>query len=50
MNVQTGRAGPANNIAVVRFSFPPLRPETPLVITLLSKAQIRVTKAYKLNP
>ena len=50
MNVQTGVTGPAKNIALVRFSFPPLRPETPLVVTLLSKSQIRVIKAYKLNP
>jgi hypothetical protein len=49
MNVQKGVAGPAKNTAIVRFSFPPLRPETPLVVTLLSKNQIRIVRAYKLN-
>jgi hypothetical protein len=49
MSKRIGIGGPNNNTATVAFAFPPLRPETPLVITLLSKAQIRVVKAYKLH-
>jgi hypothetical protein len=39
-----------NNIATLRINYPPLTPESPLVVTLLSKSQIRVVKAYKLTP
>ena len=38
------------NIAEIRFSFPPLTPESPLVVTIQSKSKIQVIKAYKLNP
>jgi hypothetical protein len=50
MNIMTGVARDNKNIAIVRFSFPSLTPESPLVVTLLSKTQIKVIKAYKLNP
>ena len=50
MNVQTGIAGANKNVAVVRFSFPSLTPESPMVVTLLSKTQVKVVKASKLNP
>jgi hypothetical protein len=50
MMTQTGVTGEKKNIAFIKFTFPPLTPETPLVVTLLSRSQIRVVKAYKLNP
>jgi hypothetical protein len=50
MMTQTGVTGDKKNVAFVKFTFPPLTPETPLVVTLLSKSQIRVVRAYKLNP
>lgn len=49
MNVQTGIAGEKKNIGFVKFSFPPLAPETPLVVTLLSKEDIRVTKVDQIH-
>jgi hypothetical protein len=39
-----------NNIAIIKFSFPPITPESPMVVTLLSKTQIKVVKVYKINP
>jgi hypothetical protein len=50
LNVQAGPADQNKNIAIVRFSFPPLKPETPMVVTVLSKSQIRVIRGFKLNP
>jgi hypothetical protein len=50
MSKQTGVMGQNNNIAIVKFGLPALRPETPMVVTLLSKSQIRVTKILKLAP
>jgi hypothetical protein len=50
MNVQTGIADSNKNVAIIRFSFPPLTPENPMVVTLLSKTQVKVVKASKLNP
>lgn len=50
MNVYTGIKEANKNVAMIRFSFPPLTPESPMVVTLLSKTKIRVVKAYKLNP
>lgn len=50
MNVQVGPAAQNKNIAIVRFGFPPLRPETPLVLTILSEKEIHVVRAFKLNP
>lgn len=35
------------NVAEISFNFPSLTPESPLVVTLLSRAQIKVVKAYK---
>lgn len=49
LNVQTGIAGEKKNIGYVRFSFPPLQPETPLVVTLLSKGDIRVTEVQQMH-
>jgi hypothetical protein len=50
MMVRKGITGDKMNVAIVGFSLPALIPETPLVVTLLSKSQIRVVKAYKPNP
>lgn len=51
MSVQKGIGGGANrNVAIIKFGFPPLTPESPMVVTLFSKTQIKVVKAYKLNP
>lgn len=47
MSVMKGISG---NVAELRFSYPPLTPESALVITVYSKSQIRVVKAYKLHP
>jgi len=49
MNVQTGIAGEKKNIGFVKFSFPPLTPETPMVVTLLSKGDIRVTEVQQMH-
>jgi hypothetical protein len=49
MNVQTGIAGEKNTVGFVKFSFPPLTPETPLVVTLLSKGDIRVTEVQQIH-
>lgn len=46
MNVRKSING---NVAQLSFGSPPLTPESPLVITLLSKKQISVIKAYKLK-
>jgi hypothetical protein len=40
----------SGKIAELKFSFPPLTPENSLVVTLFSKKQIRVVKAYKMHP
>jgi hypothetical protein len=37
------------NIASLKIGFPPLTPESSLIVTLYSKNQIRVIKAYKAN-
>lgn len=37
------------NVGIVHFTFPPLKPETPLVVTLLSKQDIRVKSISKLQ-
>ena len=50
MSMMTDIVGPQKNIALLRFGFPPLTPESSLIVTLLSKTQIRVVKASKLNP
>lgn len=38
-----------DNILAFGFNFPPLSPENSLVVTILSKTQIRVTKFFKVN-
>jgi len=48
MNTYSGVPGPRNDVAVVRFSFPTLTPEAPLVITLLSKTDIKVKQIARL--
>lgn len=40
--VSQGFGGPKHNVAFLRFTFPPLTPESPLVVTLFSKKDIRV--------
>jgi hypothetical protein len=45
-------AGPApsdKNVAIVKFAFPSLQPETPLVVTILSKTDIRVKQLMKVQ-
>jgi hypothetical protein len=45
-------AGPAPNnpnVAIVKFAFPALQPETPLVVTIFSKTDIRVKQLAKLQ-
>lgn len=50
LNMQIGPADQNHKIAVVRFSFPALKPETPLVVTILSKSKIKVVRGLKLAP
>jgi hypothetical protein len=49
MNVTTGIGGSNNSVAFVKFSFPPVTPEAPLVVTLLSKTDIRVTEVAPIH-
>ena len=49
LSVTTGISGEKKNIAFVKFAFPPLTPETPLVVTLLSKEDIRVTEVQQIH-
>lgn len=48
MNVYNGPAEGHPNVAIVHFTFPPLKPETPLVVTILSKDDIRVKAIEKM--
>lgn len=43
MSVLLGTLQGNPNVAVVKIGFPPLTPQTPLVVTILSKENIRVT-------
>jgi hypothetical protein len=49
LSVATGISGEKKNIAFVKFAFPSLAPETPLVVTLLSKEDIRVTEVQQVH-
>jgi hypothetical protein len=49
LSVTTGISGEKKNIPFVKFAFPPLVPETPLVVTLLSKEDIRVTEVQQIH-
>ena len=46
---QMKETGVKGNIAYFKLGYPPLRPETPLVVTLLSKENIRVVEIRQLN-
>jgi hypothetical protein len=46
-NVLTGISGDKKNVGLVKFSFPALTPETPLVVTLLSKTDVRVVEVQQ---
>jgi hypothetical protein len=48
MNVLQAIQGPQHNMAVLRFGFPPLTPESPLVVTIFSKQDLRVIEIKKL--
>jgi hypothetical protein len=47
MSVYNGAAPNNKNVAVVRFTFPPMEPSTPLVVTILSKEDIRVKQIIR---
>jgi hypothetical protein len=47
LNVRQGHRG---NTLEFSFNFPALSPENSLVVTILSKTQIRVVRAYKIPP
>jgi hypothetical protein len=49
MSVYKGIIGSKNNIAILKFAFPPVTPETPLVITILSKTDVRVKGIKRLQ-
>jgi hypothetical protein len=49
-NVNVGPSVDNKNIAVLKFSSPTLKPEKPLVVTILSEHEIRVVRAFRLNP
>jgi len=43
MEVMLGSAANNPNVAIVHYGYPPLTPQSPLVVTILSKEDIRVT-------
>lgn len=49
MSKLTGIAGRKNNVAVVKLGFRPLDPETPVVVTLLSRKDIRATELQQIH-
>ena len=49
MNTENGYMGQGKNIPYLKIGFPPLTPTNPLVVTLLSKDDIRVTSVQQIH-